>query len=142
MFRICSNLNIDKSNFMNMNNTPVLLKSRWWWVMTHILAFLLLKTSKANLQKSIPAIIMKENCDIFSKKLHIDFLQAIYGGIFPNKMKNADVSPVFKKGDRINICNYRPVSILPSDSKIFEKLVFSQINNPTRPYINAVFVRV
>ena len=49
-----------------------------------------LKTSKANPQNSIPANIMKENCDLFSKKLHIDFLQAIDVGIFPTKMKNAD----------------------------------------------------
>ena len=51
-------------------------------------------------------------------------------------MKNADVSPVFKKGDRLNICNYRPVSILPSHSHIFEKLVFSQINNYIDPYLS------
>ena len=36
-------------------------------------------------------------------------------------MKNADVNPVFKKGDRLDISNYRPVSILPSDSKILEE---------------------
>ena len=79
---------------------------------------------------------MKENCVIFSEKMHIDFLQAIELGIFPNTMKNADVSPVFKKGDRLNIYNYRPVSILPSDSKIFEKLMFSQINNYIDPYLS------
>ena len=39
-----------------------------------------LKTSKANPQISIPANIMKENCDIFSKKLHIDFQQATDAG--------------------------------------------------------------
>ena len=72
-----------------------------------------LKTSKANPQNSIPANIMKENCDLFSKKLHIDFLQAIDGSIFPTKIKNADVSPVFEKGDHLNKSNYRPVSILP-----------------------------
>ena len=72
----------------------------------------------------------------FQKKLHIDFLQAIDGGIFPTKMKNADVSPVFKKGDHLNKSNYRPVSILPSDSKIFEKLMFSQINNFIDPYLS------
>ena len=95
-----------------------------------------LKTSKTNPQNSIPANIMKENCDLFSKKIHIDFLQAIVGGIFTTKMKNADVSPVFKKGGHLNKSNYRPVSILPSDSKIFEKLMFSQINNFIDPYLS------
>ena len=79
---------------------------------------------------------MKENCDIFSVKMYTDFLQAIDLGIFPNTMKNAEVTPVFKKGDRLNISNYRPVSILPSDSKIFEKLLFSQINNYIDPYLS------
>ena len=95
-----------------------------------------MNTSKANPQNSIPASIMKENCDIFSEKMQIDFLHAIDLGIFPNTMKNADVSPVFKKGGRLNICNYGPVSILPSDSKIFEKLMFSQIKNYIDPFLS------
>ena len=64
-----------------------------------------LQTSKANPQNSIPLKIMKENCDISSEKLHIDF-QAIDWCIFPNTMKNADVSSVYKKGDRPNIYIY------------------------------------
>ena len=67
-----------------------------------------MNTSKANPQNSIPSNIMKENCDIFSEKMHTDFLHAIDLGIFPNTLKNAHVSPVFKKGGRLNICNYRP----------------------------------
>ena len=79
---------------------------------------------------------MKENCDIFSVRMYIDILPAIDLGIFPDTMKNADVTPVFKKGDRLNISNYRPGSILPSDSKIFEKLLFSQITNYIDPYLS------
>jgi hypothetical protein len=37
------------------------------------------------------------------------------------------VSPVFKTGDRKDRCNYRPISVLPVVSKIFEKLIFSQV---------------
>ena len=75
--------------------------------------------------------------------MYIDFLQAIDLGIFPNTMKNADVTPVIKKGDRFNTSNYRPVSILPSDSNIFEKLLFSQILLiPTYQYIYVNFVKV
>ena len=95
-----------------------------------------LNTSKATPQNSIPASIMKEICDMFSVKMYIDFLQAIDLGIFPNTMKNADVTPVFKKDDRLYISNYRSVSILPSDSKIFEKFMLSQINNYIEPYLS------
>ena len=43
-------------------------------------------------------------------------------------MKNADVIPVHKKDDVTNVKNYRPVSVLPSTSKIFERLMQVQIN--------------
>ena len=47
-------------------------------------------------------------------------------------MKLADITPVFKKKDSLNKQNYRPISVLPSISKIFEKLIQKQING----YIN------
>jgi Notch-like protein len=42
-------------------------------------------------------------------------------GIFPDRLKYAVVKPIFKKGDRSNITNYRPISMLSSFSKVFEK---------------------
>ena len=45
-------------------------------------------------------------------------------GIFPDKLKIAKVCPIFKSGDKDIISNYRPISILPSFSKFFEKLVY------------------
>ena len=51
-------------------------------------------------------------------------------------MKYADVSPIFKKGDRLDKSNYRPISILSSLSKIFEKLLFAQINRFMEPNLS------
>ena len=59
-----------------------------------------------------------------------------YNGIFPNNLKNADISPVFKKGDRLDKSNYRPVSILPPLSKIFERIMFFQINKYMDPKLS------
>ena len=42
---------------------------------------------------------------------------------FPNRLKEAQVVPLFKKKDPLTKGNYRPVSILPIPSKIFEKVV-------------------
>ena len=43
--------------------------------------------------------------------------------------KVAKVCPVFKNGDKNQFCNYRPISILPSFSKIFEKAVFNRLTS-------------
>lgn len=48
-------------------------------------------------------------------------------GYFPSNLKVAKVTPIFKKGDPCSINNYRPVSILPVLSKVFEKLFLSQM---------------
>lgn len=48
-------------------------------------------------------------------------------GIFPNKLKVALVKPLLKKGDASKIENYRPISILVSFSKIFEKIVNNKL---------------
>ena len=60
----------------------------------------------------------------------------MHDGNFPNNLKNADVTPVFKKGDRLDKCNYRPVSILPSLSKVFERIMFSQIDSYMNPKLS------
>ena len=87
-----------------------------------------LKTSKATPKDTIPAKIIKEFQDIFAHKIFIDFNSSVDQGFFPSNLKLADVTPVFKKGDRLEKTNYRPVSILSSLSKIFERLLFNQLN--------------
>ena len=87
-----------------------------------------LNISKACPKTGIPPRIIKDNCDIFALKLHNDVNHSIDQAIFPDKQKEADITPVHKKGDRTDKTNYRPVSILPAISKIFEKLLFYQIN--------------
>lgn len=50
-------------------------------------------------------------------------------GVFPQHMQLARVSVLFKKGDRNNIENYRPVSILPVFSKGLEKVILSRMSH-------------
>jgi hypothetical protein len=42
-------------------------------------------------------------------------------GIFPDDLKYSEIRPLFKKGDKSNTSNYRPISLLTSFSKLLEK---------------------
>ena len=53
--------------------------------------------------------------------------QSLCTGIFPDRLKIAKIKPIFKKDDPHLTDNYRPISLLPSISKIFEKIVFLQL---------------
>ena len=53
--------------------------------------------------------------------------QSINTSIFPDQLKIAKVVLIFKKKDNMNIENYRPISLLSSISKIFEKIAYNQI---------------
>ena len=49
-------------------------------------------------------------------------------GIFPDDLKQAKVTPVFKAGDKSDCDNYRPISVIPAIPKILEKLISDQWN--------------
>jgi hypothetical protein len=79
--------------------------------------------------KNINVSFMKQIVDEISVPLSIIINQSLKMGIFPEPLKIAKVIPIFKKDD-IHICdNYRPISILPVFSKVFEKIVFNQLYN-------------
>jgi hypothetical protein len=50
-------------------------------------------------------------------------------GEFPITLKTATVIPIFKKGDKTNLNNYRPICLLPVISKIFEKVINNQLTS-------------
>ena len=55
------------------------------------------------------------------------FKQALLTGVFPSEWKKGNIVAIHKKGDKQNIKNYRPVSLLPIYGKIFERLVFNEM---------------
>ena len=56
-------------------------------------------------------------------------------GEFPDCLKEANVSPIFKKDDPLDKENYRTVSILPLLSKVYEKLLYNRLSH----YVENVF---
>jgi hypothetical protein len=57
------------------------------------------------------------------------FNQSLVSGIVPSILKIAKVIPTFKAGDNHTFSNYRPISILPSISKILEKIVYARLHD-------------
>ena len=55
------------------------------------------------------------------------FCEYLNTGLFPLEWKKANLVPVYKKGNKQCLKNYRPVSLLPICGKIFEKLIFNEM---------------
>ena len=58
---------------------------------------------------------------------------AIKSAKFPKELKLANITVIFKKGDKTEPQNYRPISILPTVSKIFEKVLEKQLSEFFKP---------
>ena len=84
--------------------------------------------NKASQSPDIPIKALKESSYIFSNFLCYSFNNFIKLSTFPEILKHADITPLYKKGKKDIKGNYRPVSILPNLSKIFEKCMFEQMS--------------
>ena len=71
--------------------------------------------------------IIKPHNDIFSYFIHHSFNNSLFSSIFPQDLKKADIILIHKKKSKFDIENYRPVSILPVLSKIYERCMFDQM---------------
>ena len=85
-----------------------------------------LLSSEAAQDSDIPTKVIKGNIDISTPIFLDEFNKSLALGIFPSSMKLANITPVFKKDDRTDKSNYRPISILPKLSKIFETCIYNQ----------------
>ena len=87
-----------------------------------------LDVSKATPVGDIPVDILKYTVDI-----HLPFITKIINvsfenGHFPDELKLAELSPIFKKNNDLDKENYRSASILSHVSKVFERIMYMQID--------------
>ena len=61
--------------------------------------------------------------------MHTSYNNAISNNVFPDLLKFVDTTPVFKKGNKNDKSNYRPISVLKAFAKVFERLLFNQLND-------------
>ena len=87
-----------------------------------------LKNSKQKTNE-ISVEVFKSNTVVLSKVLSDIINLSFKSGIFPDKLKIAEIIPIFKSGDFLNIVNFRPISILPFVSKIFERSVHVRLQS-------------
>lgn len=86
-----------------------------------------LKDTKSIGPDGIPMCVIKKSAEVLLTPLAYLVNLTISTGVFPDKLKHADVTLLHKKGDRKDLHNYRPISILPCFSKIFETILVSRI---------------
>ncbi|CAB3236263.1 unnamed protein product [Arctia plantaginis] len=120
------NLHTLNMNFQNNHTDTTVCKS-----------FALLDTSESEVERLIETLktdcasgwglisnkILKAHKNIFVSPLTKIFNDCLQLGVFPDSLKKAVVCPIFKAGDRNRVENYRPISILPSISKILERII-------------------
>ena len=89
-----------------MHNLP----TKQWWTRSYLF----------KLKQIEPAVI---------KSLTLVINQVLNTGNFPDKLKIAKVTQIFKKSDPTLFINYRPTSLLPTISKVLEKIFFTQLSS-------------
>ena len=88
-----------------------------------------LDPNKAYGQNEISIRMIKICASSISKPLAILFRNCLESECFPKEWKKGNIVPVHKEHDKQLIKNYRPVSLLPICSKIFEKVIFNSLLN-------------
>ena len=84
---------------------------------------------KAMGQNMIPNQILKSSKNIISQSLANIFNASLKSSIFPDDLKIARVAPIFKEGDRDNMTNYCPISVLCTVARVFERLLYNQLHD-------------
>ena len=86
-----------------------------------------LKPKNSSGHDNISLILLKASINSIAKPLTCIINQSLKTGRFPSKLKVAKIIPIFKKDDEHDFNNYRPISLLPSISKVFEKTIYTQL---------------
>ena len=83
-----------------------------------------LVNGKATGIHNIPNKVLKDSTHLIAPVLMDIFNLSISTKIFPDDLK---VVPVYKSGERENLNNYRPIAVLPTIARVFEKLLYRQL---------------
>ena len=94
-----------------------------------------LSKKKAAGYDELPVQFIKNLGRIIVKPMTLLINRCILENKFPNQMKKANITPLFKKKDKLNKDNYRSVNLLPILSKVLERILYNQVYE----YISPLF---
>ena len=83
--------------------------------------------NKATEVHDIPDRVLKDSVDVIAPFLTEIFNCSLLSKMFPDDFKTGKVAPAFKSADRDNLNNYRPITVLPTIARVFEKLTYQQL---------------
>ena len=101
------------------------------------LTLLNLDASKASGPDELPAKILKETAEVIAPSLTQLFNKSLRLGCLPEDWKLANIVPVFKKDNKEQAENYRPISLLSIVSKVIERCLFNTIRDHVFNLISA-----
>ena len=84
---------------------------------------------KATMDTNIAAIKKADESPSFGRVVAEVVNSSLASGVFPSSLKIAKVVPIHKGGSKLDIQNYRPISLLSAFSKIFEKIMHHRVSN-------------
>ena len=85
------------------------------------------KNGKAPGYDNLPIHIIKKSFELISEPLMLVINSSLEAGLFPDKLKVAKIIPIYKAGEVDTFTNYRPISILSSFSKIYERVMYNRL---------------
>ena len=86
-----------------------------------------LKVKNSHGYDGIPTKILKISTPFITSPLTYICNKSLSSGIFPSRLKFSEIIPLHKKGNRMDITNFRPISLLTSFSKILEKVIYARL---------------
>ena len=119
--------NDEVENLVEINSNTMFLNAvHESEVMDIVKAF---KSKRSTDNNGIDMALVKDTIEGLVRPLTYIFNLSIKTGIFPDQMKIAKVIPLYKAGEKDQLSNYRPVSLLPQFSKILEKLFVKRLDS-------------
>ena len=74
----------------------------------------------------IPMKILKVSTPFIISPLTYLCNKSLSSGIFPSRLKFSERKPLYRKGDRTNVTNFKPISLLIPFSNVLEKVIYTK----------------